>query len=361
MIMFLLLILFIPFNVKAASIEYTWITGTNEKTAGEEFSLSFGIKVSGIQKGNWDSLGILAVSYELIFDDTVFTITDISSRIWNSEIYKEDGKYYVVSSISENDPYKNKCVDGISYCADYLVTISFYVLDTEQTSSVIKMGEVGVGLLGMIDSNSTYTEDDIVTITTMSNESQTIKIKKTESPKNDVPTSIVSDTKPEINNQEIINKGQESNTIQKSNNKYLKSLQIENHKINFNKTKNNYDITVNKSVNELKLNIELEDSKATYKIIGADNLEKNNHQVLIEVTAENGEKNTYTINVKEKEETIIQEENKSQNKKSKKFQLDKKYIIIGSVIGGIILFLIIIIRIIIHRKDRKLERAIDEL
>lgn len=364
-IVFLLLFFMLPINVGATEltpkIEYAWITGTNVKTVGEELSLGFGVKLSGIQKGNADSMGMLVVSFELMFDDTVFTVTGIESSDWDSVVASEDGSYYVVSQVADRNPYQNKCIDGITFCADYYVTIKFFVNDTDKTSSDIKMGELAVGLSEMIDPNKEYTEDDIYLLTENANKSYTININKGDTPVTEKPSSIVSDTKPEISNKEILSKTQESATVQKSSNNYLKSLQIENYEINFDKTKNDYEITVAKDINELNLKVELEDSKATYKVIGADNLEKNNNKVLVEVTAENGDKNTYTINIKREEDSNAIIEDEVTSKKKKTFKLKKKHIIIASVIGGIALLLVIIIKMVIHKKDRKLEKALDEL
>ena len=360
----LLLLICIPIKVNAdeVAITNTWISGGNKVSPGEELTLSFFISFSGIQKGDPNSLGIAVIDYELIYDDTVFIVTDITSSNWISSGYKENEKYHILSMVGNEDPYKNKCVDGILYCATYNVTIDFYVKDTDKTSTDIKMGNIVVGLLEMIDQNKEYTEDDVVIITGISDASTTISIKEKEIIVDKEPSSIIENSKPNINNKiDDIIKNEEPDISYKSNNKYLSSLKIENYDIKFYKYIYNYEITVSSSVNKLNLIVEPADSKSKYKIIGADDLKKNNYKVLVEVTAENGDKNTYTINVKveEDKETNITTSDDNKDEPKKHFKLEKKHIIIGSIIAGVILTLVIIIKFIVHIKDRKLERALD--
>ena len=77
---------------------------------------------------------------------------------------KEDGKYYVISTIGENSISSNRCKDGISYCESYHAFVNFYIKDTDKTISDIKMGEVAVVLSPMIDADKEYTEDDLVIV-----------------------------------------------------------------------------------------------------------------------------------------------------------------------------------------------------
>ena len=87
----------------------------------------------------------------------------------------------------------------------------------------------------------------------------------------------------------------------KSSNNYLSNLVISSsHKINntFDKNITNYEITVPFEVENLKMNLTLEDSKAKYEIEGADNLKTDGINVVtIKVTAEDGSIRTYTLNV----------------------------------------------------------------
>lgn len=172
----LILILLKINNVTAVSISNTTITGMNSKNVGETLSLSFTINFNGIENVNENSLGIWLVGYEIIFDKEVFGITDISSPDFDSTIYMQDGKYYVLSEVDEDATSKNMCSNGVLYCGDYLATIGFFIKNTEKTSSTIKMGEIEVGLLDMVDSEKVYTLDDLIEINSISNYNYVIEI-----------------------------------------------------------------------------------------------------------------------------------------------------------------------------------------
>lgn len=217
--------------------------------------------------------------------------------------------------------------------------------------------------------NQTYTEEDIInnmiTIEDATFKSKVISIKREENIEQksevvDKSQNMENNVETNVDNK-VVNIDKTPNTdkttnVKKSNNKYIKTLTIENYNINFNKEVNNYNLVVENDVNSLKINVELEDSKATYKIKGAYNLHESNYKVLIVVTAENGEKNTYTINVNQnkKDEIVTSKEDES-------FKLDSRYIKLGIIIGGVILIVIIIICIINHVNNKKIDKAFEDI
>lgn len=359
-IIFLLFVIIIPFNVGAVSIKNSSVLGVTEKKPGETLSMLFKIEFSDIDKSNPKSLGVWLVGYELIFDDTVFSVTNIASADWTSNVYKENGKYYVLSEVAPSA--RNMCMNGAVFCDDYFVTINFFIKDTTKASSTIKMGDIEVGLLDMQDANKKYTLDDLITITSYSGKEQTININHDNNGSVSIeePTTILEDKKPETDIKALSPKKSTANTNNKkentddgkSSNNYLKSLQVEDYKIDFDKTKNNYEIEVDELIESLKLKVVLDDSKASYKIIGANDVIKNNNRVIVEVTAENGDKNNYIIQVK-----IVEAKNSSKDKNGVGFKIDSKYLI-G---GGIILIIGLIILIILHIKNRRIEKALDRL
>lgn len=88
-----------------------------------------------------------------------------------------------------------------------------------------------------------------------------------------------------------------------SNNNKIKKLTIKNYSIDFNSAKNEYYLTINND-KTLSISVELENENAKYEIVGNNNL-KHKSVIKINVTAEDGSKNTYTINIiKEKESTM---------------------------------------------------------
>ena len=116
--------------------------------------------------------------------------------------------------------------------------------------------------------------------------------------------------------------------INLSNDNYIKSLIIKNYKINFDKNTLEYNIDVENEVNNLDLIVILNNNNASYEIIGNEKFKTGPNKVLIEVTAEDGEKKTYTINVNK-----LKQVNKEKNSNSSKIVI---IILIVLIIIGLI-------------------------
>ena len=94
----------------------------------------------------------------------------------------------------------------------------------------------------------------------------------------------------------------------KSSNNYLKSLTVNNGTLspNFNPRTTSYTVVVEDDLEEITISAEPEDEKATVSGTGTIQLEEGNTTARIEVVAENGSTNTYTIHIrKESAEEII--------------------------------------------------------
>lgn len=89
-----------------------------------------------------------------------------------------------------------------------------------------------------------------------------------------------------------------------SSNNLIKKISIDNYNLNFKPQTNNYKLKVKEDIKKLDIDIDLQNEKANYVIIGNHNL-KNNSIIRIIVKAENGEENTYTIKVKKRKNLII--------------------------------------------------------
>lgn len=104
----------------------------------------------------------------------------------------------------------------------------------------------------------------------------------------------------------------------------LKSLSLSNENFKFYPSVNFYNLTVDNSIEDLTIKSELTDSKSTYvKDYGNRDIKLNvgENEVLIKVKAENGDINTYTLNI------IREEKNEScyiKNIKIKGYKLDFK-------------------------------------
>ncbi len=105
------------------------------------------------------------------------------------------------------------------------------------------------------------------------------------------------------NNNKDQNKDNNNNNIsdnqtvkKKSSNAYLSSLSIKGYKIDFSNGITEYTITLKNNENSLNINAKTADSAATYKIIN-NSFNEGKNKLKIIVTAENGNKMTYVINV----------------------------------------------------------------
>ncbi len=77
---------------------------------------------------------------------------------------------------------------------------------------------------------------------------------------------------------------------------YLSDLSIKQSSINFNKTKQEYNVKVNRNVNKLDLSVIAEDENAKVTINGNNNI-KNGSKVTIEVESTDGSIRVYTLNI----------------------------------------------------------------
>lgn len=94
----------------------------------------------------------------------------------------------------------------------------------------------------------------------------------------------------------------------RSNNNYLTNIEVSSGNIVFEKNITEYNMTVLNEVETLTINPVLEDSKAKFDI-STNKLSVGDNKINILVTSENGEKRTYTINVKR----LSEEESLSDN------------------------------------------------
>lgn len=357
---FLLICLLIPLNVKAASITGLNVSGTSSAAVGEEFTLTFKISYSGVQKGTNDTMGVVGLVFQLDFDTDDFIVTGGTTPGFDTKIYDDSEHSYVESEINEYDN-GGKCLDKVLHCDNYVATIKFYVRNTSKTSSSISISNANVVLVKV---DSDYEEKDAITISNYSKSTHTVNITNIGSVVKEEPKTIVSNSKPanimpkveskvsknssSTNNKTTTTASSTSKPAGPNNN--LKSLQIEGYKINFARDQLEYKIYLeNKKVNKLNVKAEAEDSESLVNIIGSDDLKANKYKVLVEVTSKDGVKKVYNINVLE---------NKKDNNFN--FKLSKKIIKIIFISLGSIVVLIVLIVIMSKLKDKKLDKMLDD-
>ncbi len=145
-----------------------------------------------------------------------------------------------------------------------------------------------------------------------------------------------------------------------SKNADLKVLEVEDHKIYFNKERTKYKVVVEEKENSLNITAIPDDNKSKVKIVGADDLKANYNRVVITVTAENGTKKEYEITAQIKEKIIEEEEvgffEGLLNKISEmNIKMEYVYIAIGSIVG--LILIVVVVRIY---RDKKMEKTMDK-
>ena len=136
-------------------------------------------------------------------------------------------------------------------------------------------------------------------------------------------------------------------TYQPSDDNTIKSLEITNHGIIFDKNVYEYNINVDNDVDHLELTIILNNDKATFTVSGNENFKAGKNTVVITVKAENGEEKQYSIIVNKASDDT--EEEPTKEKENSKLML---IIMIALTIVGLVYLL--------FRKDSSDEPNFDD-
>ena len=363
-----LLFLIIPLNIEAATVNNATISNEQIAKTGDIISVSFHLNFSGVSAGDLNTFGIGGVVFFFFYDHEVLKYVSSNANGFKTNYLMIDDEEGISSVISGEDLLSNSCIDNILYCGDYSITLKFYVRNTDIKETQVKINEVAVLGWNLINgTHPTYDEDDMDGFEKKVNKVHYIKIEKeeitTEEPpevKIDTNASNESDISSIATKKAETNKEEEVTNKDKSENNYLKELDVEGYIFNFYKRTNDYELKIPKGVNELKIKASLEDEKSLLEIKGANDIKSNNNKIEVIVTAENGKKNIYTINIK-------YEDNKDKKKMNRVMLLDKiknifndyrLYFYIG---GGIVLLIIIILIIANSINNNKINKKLNDL
>ena len=160
---------------------------------------------------------------------------------------------------------------------------------------------------GKLSKNSVWIENNSQTVTVALGESGTTTVTATpaegasDSEGNIVTISSksksISIKQPTTN----INTNTNTNTTtKKSSNANISKLTLSVEGLRFKSSQTTYNIKVGEDVDQISVGVTLESSKATYKVTGNKGLTAGNNVIKIVVTAEDGTKKTYKINVEKK-------------------------------------------------------------
>lgn len=352
------LIIFIPIKINAIEINNINLVGKKQVTVGELFTESILISFDDLTQSYDQEQGIFYIKYEIIFDPEIFSITSYESPDWDTYIYKEEDKYYVLSIVNTENKLKQNCPNSFLYCGEYQNTIEFFPNKTTLTDTNITITNVELGILGVYESTQLPSIAEIIIKPIDYEKKYDLMINQAEesieiSPKEDIVMTISDQEIEDKINNALSQKPVKSEIT--SN--FLKNIVITDHSIKFNKYQNNYKIKIPKSLKKVDIEVILEDANATYEIIGNENL-TNNSQISIIVTSTDNEINTYIIDVTQETSSSNKEiiaATNSSFKFSKIYPKYKKYLIPTIIIIGIILLTIIISKIISKIKDKKIE------
>ena len=102
-----------------------------------------------------------------------------------------------------------------------------------------------------------------------------------------------------------ININRKEDPDNKSDDNYLKDIDIKDNDIDFSKDKTNYEITVDYDTDSLDINPKLSSGKSKFEIIGNENLKVGENTIIIKVTAKDNSVREYKIIVTKKDKDQV--------------------------------------------------------
>lgn len=260
----------LPINIYAVGVREAYLSCNGETAVGKDFNFGLRVDFSDLDKNK--NIGVWFIGFELEFDDTIFTITDISSAGFKSNLYKQDGKYYVLSEVTENVS-PNTCATNQLYCSNYLIVLKVHTNKTDKTSSSIAVKDLEIATLDMTDETKEYTLNDANSLTPSITGGGKINITikpSTEQIMEEAIKSITEDSAPVISTPHPSRK-----TTEKKNNNSINSNSNTTNKAETNKPvegRDSYKIDLNKDddndLNYLFFNIKIDKKIVHYGAIG---------------------------------------------------------------------------------------------
>lgn len=351
-IMLFLSLFFWPFKVNAVNIDTLTISGTKKAKTSEEVTISLQAPTSNYKTTE----GIWIVYTELIYDNSKLILTEVASPGYDTYYIHTATETMLVSEVISNSGISDMCIEGILHCGTYNLTLTFQVKNiSEESTTEIIVNEFAPGILDVIEDRE-YTLDDLIETSYSEKLSHEVYLEpKSDSTPIEEPTVKIPEPPKK---DQTIKKPEKEEPAYKSNNNYLKSLEITGYKIEFNKNTKEYTIDLADDVSVLKIKPIVENNTASYKITDNENLQ-NGSVVKITVTADNGETREYKIKIKKVVPVVVNddEQEKEEQVQEESDELFKKgllFVGIGLGILFIIGFIFIIDSIINNRKIKKM-------
>lgn len=277
-----------------------YIDGINALVSVNDKLMLTDVKFNDTFSGNYKDGHVVGVGDTLYNDDImltlVFTATGIG--IGNASISGEVSKVYdaydfedlgfdvqIIRNISSNNDLASLNSNVGTFDREFDRDVTSYTLTVPyDTESVILSGST-FDMYSTVSGLVLYelTSDETIATITVTAEDGSTKV---------YTVRIVKEAKPVVTTSNI--------SYVYSSNNYLKTLEIADYDIDFDRLVNEYRIRVDSDVNSLDIKAIAEDNRASVEITGNENFKTGDNTVIIKVTAENGDVNEYKLIVNKK-------------------------------------------------------------
>lgn len=277
-----------------------YIDGINALVSVNDKLMLTDVKFNDTFSGNYKDGHVVGVGDTLYNDDImltlVFTATDIGigsasisgevSKVYDAYDFEDLGfDVQIIRNISSNNDLASLNSNVGTFDREFDRDVTSYTLTVPyDTESVILSGST-FDMYSTVSGLVLYelTSDETIATITVTAEDGSTKV---------YTVRIVKEAKPVVTTSNI--------SYVYSSNNYLKTLEIADYDIDFDKLVNEYRIRVDSDANSLDIKAIAEDNRASVEITGNENFKTGDNTVIIKVTAENGDVNEYKLIVNKK-------------------------------------------------------------
>lgn len=277
-----------------------YIDGINALVSVNDKLMLTDVKFNDTFSGNYKDGHIVGVGDTLYNDDImltlVFTATGIGigsasisgevSKVYDAYDFEDLGfDIQIIRNISSNNDLASLNSNVGTFDREFDRDVTSYTLTVPyDTESVILSGST-FDMYSTVSGLVLYelTSDETIATITVTAEDGSTKV---------YTVRIVKEAKPVVTTSNI--------SYVYSSNNYLKTLEIADYDIDFDRLVNEYRIRVDSDVNSLDIKAIAEDNRASVEITGNENFKTGDNTVIIKVTAENGDVNEYKLIVNKK-------------------------------------------------------------
>ena len=277
-----------------------YIDGINALVSVNDKLMLTDVKFNDTFSGNYKDGHVVCVGHTLYNDDImltlVFTATGIGigsasisgevSKVYDAYDFEDLGfDVQIIRNISSNNDLASLNSNVGTFDREFDRDVTSYTLTVPyDTESVILSGST-FDMYSTVSGLVLYelTSDETIATITVTAEDGSTKV---------YTVRIVKEAKPVVTTSNI--------SYVYSSNNYLKTLEIADYDIDFDKLVNEYRIRVDSDVNSLDIKAIAEDNRASVEITGNENFKTGDNTVIIKVTAENGDVNEYKLIVNKK-------------------------------------------------------------